>query len=90
MKNLHGINWDFEKSITFNGEKFKCGELVEIVRKNKYKDDGYEIDRKVGRIIDINYRQGKWCHIILDNSENYYGSQISISLWNVVEINKVK
>ena len=89
MKNLHGMDWEFEKSIIFDGEKFKCGELVEITRKNKYEGDYYVEDTNVGRIMDIEYTHGTWCRIILDIGNNYCGNQMSISLWDVVKINRV-
>ena len=82
MKNVHGKQWDFEKSVTIDGEKFICGEKVKI-KYNPSKCNGVILS---GEIKDIKCSNGKHCFIVLDVST---AQPFMAELYDIESIEKI-
>lgn len=94
-KNAVNKTWSFEKTLTFDGDRFTVDDIVEIkvahyrICKGKHEID---YDTYKGRIKDILYTEGavSRSRIILDMSKEYKHDEIMVSVFNMEEIKKIE
>ena len=67
----------------FDGEEFKEDDLIQVIRKDIFTEEKNEI---VGRVV----KSLLTTELVLDVSTKYNSEIISISMDEIVEINKIK
>ena len=67
----------------FNGEEFKEDDLIQVIRRNPFSEEKSEI---VGRVV----KSLLTTELVLDVSRRYYSETITISMDEIIKINKIK
>ena len=67
----------------FDGEEFKEDDLIQVIRRNPFSEEKSEI---VGRVV----KSLLTTELVLDVSRRYYSETITISMDEIIKINKIK
>ena len=67
----------------FDGEEFKEDDLIQVIRRNPFSEEKSEI---VGRVV----KSLLTTELVLDVSRRYYSETITITMDEIVKINKIK
>ena len=66
-----------------NGEEFKEDDLIQVIRRDPFSEEKTEI---IGRVV-----KSLLCtELVLDISSRYHAETISISMDEIIKINKIK